>query len=95
MTEMRARAYTYVNTVLNNVDHIIPPDQQHLYHLLLGPTILGTYTNKEDMDYAAQYVFPYICCLKYIPIPGALLKHWCCIKIQSLWRGYKVRAFLE
>ena len=54
MTETHSRAHTYMKTVLDNVDHIIPPEKQHLYHLLLGPNILGTYTNRKDMDYAAK-----------------------------------------
>ena len=51
----------------------------------MGSHILGSYTNKKDMDDAVQNQFEHICCLKYYPI------HYLCIKIQACWRGHKSR----
>ena len=76
---------TYVNNVMNQIHHIIPPEKMHLYNILMGSHILGSYTNQKDMDDAVKNLFKNVCCLKYIPV------HYLCIKIQALWRGYKSR----
>ena len=75
----------YVNNMMKHIHHIIPPEKMHLYNILMGTHILGSYTNKKDMDDAVQNQFEHICCLKYYPI------HYLCIKIQACWRGHKSR----
>ena len=81
MNQQRA----YVNNVINNICHIIPPEKMHLYHILMGSHIIGSYTNLKDMNDDVKNKFKNVCCLKYIPM------HYLCIKIQACWRGHKSR----
>ncbi|MEE9571929.1 MAG: hypothetical protein V3W20_02650 [Candidatus Neomarinimicrobiota bacterium] len=55
-----------IRTISTNISRHIPPKERHLYHIMLGPNILGTYhTEKEMLD--AAPTFPYICCAKVYP----------------------------
>ena len=76
----------YATNVANNICHIIPPEKMHLYHIIMGSQILGSYTNQKDMNDAVKTQFKYICCLKYIPL------HYFCKKIQTCWRRHKSRG---
>ena len=75
----------YLNNVRKHIHHIIPRDKRHLYHILLGSQILGSYTNQKDMNDDVQKQFGRVCCLKVYPV------HYLCIKIQACWRGHKSR----
>lgn len=87
------RELQYMEAVMANLNTLIHPRKQHLYHLLLGRTILGTYTSKEDMENAASKEWGCVACLRYIPpIPPQV---WACRKIQILWRKYRVRLNLK
>jgi len=80
------RQVQYVNDVMNNIDRIIPDNKKNKFNLLMGSHILDTYDTKEDMDFAAKYDWPYVCCLKYYP-PC----YFAAIRIQKRWRGYNTR----
>ena len=75
----------YFYAALSQLDIIVPPEKQHLYHLIFGSKILASFTTLEDMLHAADHKFKGLICLRYSPLTHNL------IKIQSLWRGALVR----
>ena len=75
----------YFYAALSQLDTIVPPEKQHLYHLIFGSKILASFTTMEDMLDAANNKFGGLICLRYSPITRNL------IKIQALWRGALVR----
>ena len=57
---------TTMKTISAHTSHLIPPAQRHLYHIMLGPNILGSYYTEKEMEDAVP-AFPYICCIKVYP----------------------------
>ena len=58
--------HNVMKIISTNTSHLIPPAQQHLYHIMLGPNILGSYYTEKKMEDAVP-TFPYICCIKVYP----------------------------
>ena len=63
---MDFRPAASMRTISANISHLISPEHRHLYHIMLGPNILGTYHTKKEMEDAIP-TFPYICCAKVYP----------------------------
>jgi len=63
---MNFRYTASMKTISANISHLISPERRHLYHIMLGPNILGTYHTEKEMG-AAVSTFPYICCVKVYP----------------------------
>ena len=76
----------YFYAALSQLDTIVPPNKQHLYHLIFGSNILASFTNAPDMLKAAENDFSGLICLRYFPLTHSVTK------IQSLWRGAVVRT---
>ena len=70
---------------VSQLDIIVPPEKQHLYHLIFGSKIIASFNTLEEMIDAADNEFCGLICLRYSPLTHNL------IKIQSLWRGALVR----
>ena len=54
---------------MKHVGEIVPKNQRHKYHLILGKQIIGTYDTVDEMHKAADEEFPFIACIYYIPSP--------------------------
>ena len=86
--ELLERQITYLEEFMKRVNTIIPPDKQHLYHLVFRDQIFGSYTSLADLIKADEEEFQYIALARYYPMDHLATM------IQALWRGYNVRRFL-
>jgi len=86
--ELLERQITYLTEFMKRLDTIIPPDKQHLYHLVFRDKIFGSYTSLAQLKKAENEEFQYIVLARYYPMDRLATM------IQALWRGYNVRRFL-
>ena len=80
--ELLERQITYLTDFMKRLDTIIPPDKQHLYHLVFGNKIFGSYTSLAELIKADEEEFQYIALARYYP-----LNHLATI-IQTAWRRH-------
>ena len=76
----------YIEELIKRMNHIIPTGESHLFHVIFGDRIIGTYKTESEMRYHVKHAFKNICVALYIP------KDYLTTKIQSLWRGHKSRG---
>ena len=57
-----------MNAYLEHINTIVPESLHHKYHLILGNQILGTYDTVEEMTNAERNDFPFVSCVKYLPL---------------------------
>ena len=86
--ELLRRQTTYLMEFMKRLDTIIPPDKQHLYHLVFRDQIFGSYTSLTELIKADEEEFEFIALVRYYPMDRLATM------IQALWRGYNVRRFL-
>ena len=79
------QALSWFYGAVSQLDIIVPPEKQHLYHLIFGSKIIASFNTLEEMIVAANNEFCGLICLRYSPLTHNLRK------IQSLWRGALVR----
>jgi len=75
----------YLDALTLYIDKIVLQEKRHLYHLIFGSRIIGSYTTLREMEYASKHTFRNLVCVKYYPL------HSLCTRIQSVWRGHRVR----
>ena len=83
--ELLERQINYLEEFMKRLDTIIPPDKQHLYHLVFRDKIFGSYTSLAELIKADEEEFQYIALARYYPMDRLATM------IQACWRGYSVR----
>ena len=89
LRRMNANEYrhlAYLDALMERLDTIVPSSQRHLYHLIFGSTIIGSYKTAEEMMHADEHDHKFIVCVRYFPLSFLITK------VQALWRGYHYRT---
>ena len=74
-----------MDELIRHMNIIVPANERHLFHIIFGDRIIGTYKTRHEMNNDIKECFKNICVIGYIPFNHLTTK------IQSLWRGYSCR----